>query len=95
MKKILADIQSGAFANRWIAVQEAGGGEFQELRRRDRDHQIERVGAELRAQMPFLDPVVVHAGEAQATVGGAASVESGDGGAASPTQPTQDPSAVG
>jgi ketol-acid reductoisomerase len=66
MKDVLADIQSGAFAERWIAVQEAGGGEFQQLRQRDRDHQIEQVGAELRAQMPFLNPVVVQAGEAQA-----------------------------
>jgi ketol-acid reductoisomerase len=74
MKDVLADIQSGAFANRWIGVQEAGGGEFQELRARDRNHQIEKVGAELRAQMPFLNPVVVHAGEAQAaaSAGGAA-----------------------
>jgi ketol-acid reductoisomerase len=66
MKDVLADIQSGSFAARWIAVQEAGGGEFQQLRQRDRDHQIEQVGAELRAQMPFLNPVVVQAGEAQA-----------------------------
>jgi ketol-acid reductoisomerase len=88
MKDVLADIQSGAFADRWIAVQEAGGGEFRELRQRDRDHQIEKVGADLRAQMPFLDPVVVDAGEAQATVGGASAAESGDGGAATATQPT-------
>jgi ketol-acid reductoisomerase len=66
MKDVLADIQSGSFAERWIAVQEAGGGEFQQLRQRDRDHQIEQVGADLRAQMPFLNPVVVQAGEAQA-----------------------------
>jgi ketol-acid reductoisomerase len=77
MKDVLADIQSGAFADRWVAVQAAGGGEFQDLRRRDRDHQIEKVGAELRAQMPFLDPVVVHAGEAQATVAGASAPGSG------------------
>ena len=31
MKDVLADIQSGAFATRWISVQEAGGGEFAEL----------------------------------------------------------------
>src|SRR5262245_16692378 len=80
MKDVLADIQSGSFANRWIAVQEAGGGEFQELRARDRDHQIEKVGAELRAQMPFLNPVVVHAGEAQAAATSAAKP-------ASPQQP--------
>ena len=67
MKDVLADIQSGAFATRWIAVQEAGGGEFAELRARDRDHQIEQVGADLRSRMPFLNPVVVEAGAAQAS----------------------------
>jgi ketol-acid reductoisomerase len=72
MKDVLTDIQTGAFANRWIAVQEAGGGEFRELRERDRNHQIEQVGAELRAQMQFLNPVVVYAGEAQATATSAA-----------------------
>jgi len=66
MRDVLTDIQSGAFADRWIAVQEAGGGEFRELRERDRNHQIEQVGADLRAKMPFLKPVVVEAGQAQA-----------------------------
>jgi ketol-acid reductoisomerase len=66
MQDVLADIQSGAFAARWIAVQEAGGAEFRELRERDRNHQIEQVGADLRARMPFLRPVVVEAGQAQA-----------------------------
>ena len=66
MKDVLADIQSGAFADRWIAEQEAGGAEFRRLRERDRNHQIEQVGADLRAQMQFLNPVVVRAGEAQA-----------------------------
>jgi ketol-acid reductoisomerase len=72
MKDVLSDIQSGSFANRWIAVQDAGGGEFRELRERDRNHQIEQVGADLRAQMPFLNPVVVQAGEAQASATSAA-----------------------
>jgi ketol-acid reductoisomerase len=67
MKDVLTDIQNGAFATRWIAVQEAGGAEFRELRERDRHHQIEQVGADLRARMPFLDPVVVEAGAAQAS----------------------------
>ena len=66
MKDVLADIQSGAFASRWIAEQESGGAEFRRLRDRDRNHQIEQVGADLRAQMQFLNPVVVRAGEAQA-----------------------------
>ena len=34
--------------------------------RPDRDHQIEKVGAELRSQMAFLNPVTVVAGQAQA-----------------------------
>ncbi len=66
MKDVLADIQSGSFASRWIAEQESGGAEFRRLRERDRNHQIEQVGADLRAQMQFLNPVVVRAGEAQA-----------------------------
>ena len=66
MKDVLTDIQSGAFADRWIAVQDAGGEEFRRLREQDRNHQIEQVGAALRAQMQFLKPVVVEAGQAQA-----------------------------
>jgi len=67
MKDVLTDIQSGSFADRWIAVQDAGGAEFAELRARDKNHQIEQVGADLRAKMPFLNPVVVEAGAAQAS----------------------------
>ena len=66
MKDVLADIQSGSFATRWVAEQESGGREFARLRQQDRDHQIEHVGADLRARMPFLKPVVVDAGQAQA-----------------------------
>ena len=43
-----------------------GATEFERLRAADHDHLIERVGARLRAQMPFLDPVEVVAGQAQA-----------------------------
>ena len=66
MKDVLTDIQSGSFAARWIAEKEAGRAEFQRLREQDRDHQIERVGAELRSQMAWLNPVEVHAGQVQA-----------------------------
>jgi ketol-acid reductoisomerase len=66
MKDVLTDIQSGAFAAQWIAVQEAGGEDFRRLREQDKQHQIEQVGADLRAKMPFLKPVVVEAGQAQA-----------------------------
>jgi ketol-acid reductoisomerase len=67
MRKVLGEIQDGTFATRWIAESESGAAEFKRLREADRDHQIERVGAQLRAQMPFLDPVEVVAGQAQAS----------------------------
>jgi ketol-acid reductoisomerase len=66
MKDVLADIQSGSFAQRWIDEYDSGGEQFKRFRERDRDHQIEQVGAELRSKMPFLDPVTVVAGQAQA-----------------------------
>jgi ketol-acid reductoisomerase len=66
MKDVLADIQSGSFAERWIHEYDSGGQQFERLRQQDRDHQIEQVGAELRSKMPFLDPVTVQAGQAQA-----------------------------
>ncbi len=72
MKDVLSDIQSGSFAQRWIDEYETGGQQFQRFRQQDRDHQIEQVGAELRSKMPFLDPVTVQAGQAQAAATGAA-----------------------
>jgi ketol-acid reductoisomerase len=66
MKDVLSDIQSGSFAERWINEYDSGGEQFKRLRQQDRDHQIEQVGAELRSKMPFLDPVTVEAGQAQA-----------------------------
>jgi ketol-acid reductoisomerase len=66
MKDVLTDIQSGSFAERWINEYDSGGEQFKRLRQQDRDHQIEQVGAELRSKMPFLDPVTVEAGQAQA-----------------------------
>jgi ketol-acid reductoisomerase len=59
MKEILKDIQSGAFAKRFIDDQNSGRKEFEAFRKQDREHKIEIVGAELRAAMPFLDPVKV------------------------------------
>ena len=70
MRQVLAEIQDGTFARRWIAESDGGRQEFERLRAQDRDHQIEQVGAELRAQMAFLNPVVVRAGEAQAAASG-------------------------
>jgi ketol-acid reductoisomerase len=55
MAKILADIQSGDFAREWIAENRAGGENFQRLREEQSSHQIERVGRELRAMMPWIE----------------------------------------
>jgi ketol-acid reductoisomerase len=55
MKKILADIQSGEFAREWIAENRAGQENFQRLREEQADHQIERVGGDLRRMMPWID----------------------------------------
>ncbi|MGV8911959.1 MAG: ketol-acid reductoisomerase [Rhodoglobus sp.] len=49
MKAVLADIQSGAFADRFIKDQDAGGPEFLELRAKGQNHPIEATGKELRA----------------------------------------------
>ncbi|ACV09354.1 ketol-acid reductoisomerase [Jonesia denitrificans] len=48
MKAVLADIQNGAFADRFIKDQEAGGPEFKELRAKGEAHPIEATGRELR-----------------------------------------------
>ncbi len=69
MRQLLTDIQDGSFAKRWLADAAAGYPEFKRLRAQDRDHQIEQVGAELRSQMAWLNPVEVHEGEAQAAAG--------------------------
>src|SRR5579875_1344726 len=54
MGRILADIRDGTFAEEWIAENRNGRPHFEELRRRAQAHQIEQVGAELRAMMPFV-----------------------------------------
>ena len=54
MKKILDEIQSGKFAEEWIAENEAGRPNFNALREEGKEHPIEEVGAELRAMMPWI-----------------------------------------
>src|SRR5881392_1433667 len=54
MRKILADIQSGEFAREWIAENRAGAESFQRMREEATGHQIERVGEDLRAMMPWI-----------------------------------------
>lgn len=49
MQAVLADIQSGAFAKRFIADQDAGAPEFLALRAKGESHPIEETGRKLRA----------------------------------------------
>ena len=54
MKAVLADIQNGAFAQRFIDDQDAGGPEFKQLRAKGAAHPIEAVGKELRGLMAWV-----------------------------------------
>ncbi len=58
MKKMLHEIQSGAFARRWIDESKSGRKTFEADRKKEREHPIEEVGAKLRKMMPFLEPIV-------------------------------------
>ncbi len=55
MKAVLTDIQDGTFARNWIAENENGMPEFKRMMQADLDHPIEKVGAELRARMDWLE----------------------------------------
>jgi ketol-acid reductoisomerase len=57
MGKILAEIQNGTFANKWIEENATGRKWFVGHRKEERDLQLENVGEKLRDMMPFLDPV--------------------------------------
>jgi ketol-acid reductoisomerase len=54
MERILGEIRSGEFAREWIAENEAGRPNFNRLRDQAAKHPIEKVGAELRAMMPWI-----------------------------------------
>ncbi len=54
MRKILSEIQSGEFARAWLTENREGRKKFLEMRELAKNQPIEKVGAELRAMMPFL-----------------------------------------
>ncbi|WP_339747744.1 ketol-acid reductoisomerase [uncultured Maricaulis sp.] len=54
MKEVLADIQDGTFARDWIMENQAGKPQYNALLRKDLEHPIEKTGAALRAEMPWL-----------------------------------------
>jgi ketol-acid reductoisomerase len=55
MKAVLDDIRDGTFARNWIAENEAGMPEFKRMMKADLEHPIEKVGAELRGRMDWLE----------------------------------------
>ena len=55
MREILSDIQTGTFAGAWVSENKAGGrARFLATRRKEAEHQLETVGAELRKMMSWL-----------------------------------------
>jgi ketol-acid reductoisomerase len=54
MQKILGEIQSGAFADEWIAESESGRKNFLALEKAGQEHPIEQVGEQLRSMMPWI-----------------------------------------
>jgi ketol-acid reductoisomerase len=54
MRRILREIQTGAFAREWILENQAGRPMFEKLREEQRQHPIEDVGRKLREMMPWV-----------------------------------------
>jgi ketol-acid reductoisomerase len=54
MKKILAEIQTGAFAKEWVLENQARAPRMKRMREITKAHPIEEVGAEVRSKMPWL-----------------------------------------
>jgi ketol-acid reductoisomerase len=54
MKKILSEVQSGQFAEEWLAEYNAGMPNMKRLRLENKEHKIEEVGAKLRGMMSWL-----------------------------------------
>ena len=55
MKKVLSEIQDGTFARNWILENKMGRSHFNAVRRIEADHQLEKVGAELRKLYSWND----------------------------------------
>jgi len=62
MKKMLAEIQDGTYARKWIEENAKGRPWFEAVREKEQEQLLEKVGARLRQMMSFLDPVTVRPG---------------------------------
>jgi ketol-acid reductoisomerase len=54
MKRVLHDIQTGKFTRDWMLENKVGQASFKAMRRSSAEHPIEKVGAQLRAMMPWI-----------------------------------------
>ena len=54
MREVLKEVQDGSFAREWIAENHEGQPRFKAMREAAANHEIEAVGEDLRAMMPFL-----------------------------------------
>jgi len=54
MQEALKEIQDGVFAKNWLLENKVGRPQFNAMRKQNAEHQIEKVGAQLRAMMPWL-----------------------------------------
>jgi len=55
MKKILHEIQTGQFAREWILENKANQPTFQAIKKRERTHQLEETGKQLRRMMKWIN----------------------------------------
>ena len=63
MSRLLSNIQDGTYAQAWIEENRQGRPWFNEQRRKEQEHPIEKVVASLRQMMPFINPVTIKPGE--------------------------------
>jgi ketol-acid reductoisomerase len=63
MSQMLKEIQDGTYAKGWIEENQKGRPWFNKQRGLDQEHLIEKVGAQLREMMPFVDPIKIKPGE--------------------------------
>ena len=54
MRRVLKEVQDGTFAREWVAENEAGLKNYNQMMQDDLDHQIEKVGKDLRGRMSWL-----------------------------------------
>lgn len=55
MKQILNEVQDGTFARNWILENQANRPSFRAIRAQEQNHEIEKVGKELRKMMPWIE----------------------------------------